>query len=120
MNLWYERPPACPADCGDVGGDEQAGVAWGRSWYRPRWTAARGWHYEMLTSYHYSCADLPRPPWVTHQLEYLVYTDPRDPGGSEVCSDYRYEDLSEPATDERARALCVQATPGPLADRFVG
>jgi len=58
---------------------------------------------------------------VQRQVEWLVCSDPADPGGTEIWSDYSYDDVSaividteEEAEDEaRERAEAVLADPSP-------
>jgi hypothetical protein len=74
---------------GDVGGDRQASEAFSvRFWHRD--------HPGVLVTYTYFAAvDDENPAEITieRETEFLVCTDPTDPGGTEVWSAYRWTTL---------------------------
>lgn len=122
LDDWTEREPAGPVDGGDIGGDVQLGTAWERSWARP--TPGMPGHWSVLTSSYYlavepgpdgtAAADAER--YVQHQVSRLVCTNPADPGGSEVWSEYDYTDLSDDRapTDDLARGFSERDTAAEL------
>jgi hypothetical protein len=91
---------------GDVGGDAQLGESFSvRFWHRDHPGAMVGYRY-------YAALDLDdlTSVYVERQTEYLVCTDPTDPGGSEVWSDCRYEAVERDlGTVEAATAAARQA-----------
>ncbi len=72
---------------GDVGGDAQLDESFSvRFWHRDRPGA-------LVRHCYYAALDLDdlATLYVERQTELLACTDPDDPGGTEVWSDYRYE-----------------------------
>jgi hypothetical protein len=70
---------------GDVGGDSQASESFSVRFHHRD-------HPEVLVTYsYYAAVDEVNPATITveRETEYLVCTDPDDPGGSEVWSAYR-------------------------------
>jgi hypothetical protein len=97
---------------GDVGGDVQLDESFSvRFWHRHRPGA-------LVTYPYYAALDLDdlATVYVERQTEYLVCTDPADPGGSEVWSDYRYEAVQRDlGSVEAATTAARQAAEGHLA-----
>jgi hypothetical protein len=97
---------------GDVGGDAQLDESFSvRFWHRDHPGALVGYRYyaaidlDDLTTIH-----------VERQTELLACTDPADPGGTEVWSDYRYEAVQRGfGSVEAATAAARQAAEGHLA-----
>jgi hypothetical protein len=102
---------------GDCGGDVQASEAYNMRWTQP---LPDGNTAVITRSFYaaveYDDEDRTGPRHLTQQTEYLVCTDPTDPGGTEVWSDYRDERLgplpqSERICDREARAAAAAARP---------
>jgi hypothetical protein len=91
---------------GDLGGDIQLDESFSvRFHYRDRPGA-------LVTYCYYAATDLDDPAsiCVEQQTELLVCTDPADPGGTEVWSDYRYTTLARGFDSvEAATAAAKQA-----------
>ncbi len=107
------QPDVCNA--GDVGGDVQVGEAYNVRWQRmlPDGNTA------MITESTYRALnDLNNPDGPTHmerQTEYLVCSDPADPGSTELWSDARYATIhpsaNDPVTDPEAVARRAAEVP---------
>ncbi len=97
---------------GDVGGDAQLDESFSvRFWHRDQPGALVGYRY-------YAALDLDDLATVSveRQTELLVCTDPADPGGTEVWSDYRYEAMESGfGSVEAATAAARRAAEGHLA-----
>jgi hypothetical protein len=74
---------------GDVGGDRQVSESFSVRFHH------RDLPGVLVTYCYYAAVDEERPAAITveRQTEYLVCTDPADPGGSEVWSSYRHTTL---------------------------
>lgn len=89
---------------GDCGGDYQVTESYSRRFVRPGVPGA------MITVSFYgvACHDADGVPTgeyaVEEQTEMLVCTDPADPGGTEVWSDYAYRDVNVLAIADEAEA----------------
>ncbi len=97
---------------GDVGGDVQLDESFSvRFWHRD--------HPGALVTYrYYTALDLDdlTSVYLERQTEYLVCTDPADPGSTEVWSDYRYETVQRGFESvEAATATARRAAEGHLA-----
>jgi hypothetical protein len=120
-NTWVEAHPHVPLDAADVGGDIQAGTAWGRRFIR--------WHpksrrFLVLNVYHFPAEAVEdnaylQPPgiapnWIVRQIELMVCVDFLDPGSTEEWSDYLDTDLPDDnpllTSDDAALALAGQVT----------
>ncbi len=77
-------PPVFAA--GDVGGDAQVGDAYSARWTRPLPDGTWG-----VVDRVYYVADVGDGLYVECQTEYLICTDPSDPGSTEVWADARYD-----------------------------
>jgi hypothetical protein len=97
---------------GDVGGDAQLDESFSvRFWHRDRPGALVGYCY-------YAALDLDDlvTVYVERQTELLACTDPADPGGTEVWSDYRYTALEgDFESVEAATAAAKRAAEAHLA-----
>lgn len=119
MSTWIEDPTGLIEDAGDVGGDAQVGPAFERRFVNPELevyltpghprlpsTVGPDRHYALVTVQTYAirhdpthddgCVSVPCgcPEGeldVQECIEWLVCTDPDDPGGTEVWSDCAYE-----------------------------
>lgn len=86
----------------DVGGDIQVTDAWDVR-FRPVDEPSDGLH-ALVTVYHYGvCRDDKQVGeyWVQRQVEYMICTDPADPGDTEVWCDYDFDDLGEVFRNKR-------------------
>lgn len=100
-----------PAD--DAGGDSQAGESYSVRYRR----ADRPCAMITRTAYPASAPGRPSVFFVQVETEWLVSTDPLDPGGTETWSDYAYDD--EPgiyASVIEAEKAALQVATGLLAD----
>jgi hypothetical protein len=113
QSTWQRCEPAVSLG-GDCGGDVQVSDAFDARWQRqlPDGTTA------LITRSYYVVADQDGGPTVggPHvecQTEYLVCTDPADPGMTEVWADYTYEALPTTAgtDDQDARRAAEAARP---------
>lgn len=113
MSTYTEVEPVGPQEHGDVGGDNQLSGAWGRRFLRDD-TTGDG-EYAMVTVTFYTESDPNDGDRVllTRQVEYMLCRDPQDPGGTEVWSDLRYDDIPVGGTpDERtAQVACRSFDP---------
>lgn len=112
-DTWIEDPQGL-MDEGSIGGDIQAGPAWGRRFVRWMPTISK---WALITDAFYRTEEENRDGTTTagicNQTEFLVCTDPTDPGGTEGYSDYTYEDLdiADDSNDDSKRlAMNLQAT----------
>jgi hypothetical protein len=71
---------------GDAGGDIQAGNSFSVRYVRPDLPGS------LITRTAYAVENVPGEFTIQIQTEWLVCTDPRDPGGTEIWSDYAYDD----------------------------
>lgn len=117
---WTEVAPLGPQDHGDVGGDAQASDSWGRRFVLPR--DEEGLVPVLEVRYFIARKDHLNeggPRCVRRQVEYMLCTDPYDPGSTEVWSDQAEQDLIGPAaepTSEDARRMCAEMPPPGLGD----
>lgn len=86
----WQRAEPLVGPGGDCGGDIQAGDAYNARWLQPR---ADGGTAMVTRSYY--VADNDEATYLECQTEYLVCSDPDDPGGTEVWADYRYRELQD-------------------------
>jgi hypothetical protein len=126
--MWREHDSGV-VDGGDCGGDHQIGKAPSKRFVRDDLpgsivtvTIYPIGHSEGDTCVPRNCT--PDQIDLEEQIEWLICTDPDDPGGTETWSDYRYEspladldgrplDLPDVATAEReARRLLDSWVPG--------
>jgi hypothetical protein len=115
---WVEAHPRVPVESGDVGGDIQAGPAWGRRfifWHQGEpgagvFVVADVCHYQAATAYGMDPPDWPdgesRDRWIVRQTELTICTDYADPGGTEQYADCVDVDLP----------YCPCCCAAPLAD----
>jgi hypothetical protein len=94
---WERRYPLI-APAGDVGGDQQVSEAYNARWVRQlpdgRWS---------VVSRAYYTAESDGAKVMLEQTEYMVCTDPGDPGSTEVASSDAYAVVtSAPPLDEAA------------------
>lgn len=99
---WAERTPLGPHGGNDVGGEVQIGEGYSRSWIKR--TPDMPGRWSMITSYHYVCKDKGEL-FIEHKVEWLVCTDWQDPGGTEIWSTYRDDELSDSRTPTDALAF---------------
>lgn len=97
------RDPWQPDDSGvtsggDAGGDEQAGDSYSVRFTRPDLPGS------LITVSFYASKTGRREYGVTRQVEWLVCADPSDPGGTEIWSDYSYDEVSPVPVGSRAEA----------------
>ncbi len=77
MSDWGRvQPPVCAA--GDVGGDAQVGEAWSARWIR---ALPDGTFGVVDRAFYVACVD-GGYPYVERRTEYMICTDPTDPGSS--------------------------------------
>jgi hypothetical protein len=91
---------------GDVGGDAQLDESFSVRFHHRHRPGA------LVTFHYYAALDLDdlTTVYVERQTEYLVCTDPSDPGSTEVRSDYRYETVQRDlGSVEAATAAAKQA-----------
>jgi hypothetical protein len=107
MTRWRRVNPSI-ASGGDVGGDVQATESYSVR-FRPVSEPDDGL-FAMVTAYFYG-AKLHGRCWVQEQVEFLVCSDPQDPGSSEVWSDYRVMDHDQARSvglaDQAARDMAA-------------
>lgn len=110
---WHRHEQFRDDDAGDVGGDIQAGPAHSLSWQRE---LADG-TFETLTLYHFAATpdgtttNDPWAAWVETMIELVRHRDAKDPGGTELAADHRYESrISHPTLADALSA----------ADRYTG
>lgn len=112
MRKWIKHEEI--TDGGDVGGDYQVTDAWSARW------SLDGDPQRIITVYTYGevgpddhdtydDGKMPDRLFITAQAEYLICTDPADPGGTEVFSDARYfsplpESIAADEADRFAKA----------------
>jgi hypothetical protein len=107
--IFTEAEPLGPQVAGDTGGDYQVSEAYDR-----RWTAklADGSHAVVDVAFYLdSMGDGDKLPKLVRQTEYIQCTDPADPGGTEMWSDYVYDTLAgDSPTEADAREKCARVT----------
>jgi len=109
---WTRREPLVHGN-NWPGGDRQIEAGWDCQW----WTKLSDGTFAVVTRYYYLCQetdDADGHPlddaYVEEQTEYLVCTDWREPGSTELNSDARYDEVCNPPTmDTRELALAAQA-----------
>jgi hypothetical protein len=95
MSDWTERPQdITDRPEGDIGGDIQRSDAWGRRFVRQRSDGT----WDVCTVAFYTATDTPglgaEPATrIVEQEEIVNCTDPDDPGGTELDSDYWYDEV---------------------------
>jgi len=97
---------------GDVGGDAQLDESFSVRFHHRHQPGA------MVTYRYYAALDLDdlTTVYVERQAELLACTDPADPGGTEVWSEYRYEAVQRGfGSVEAATAAAKQAAEDHLA-----
>ncbi len=103
MTATWEANDKAPLPGGDVGGDNQASESWSVRWYRADRPGA------LITEYWYAEEDDDAQHYViTRQTEYLLCTDPDQPGDTEVWSDAVY-DTTAAGPFRRLRAATLVA-----------
>ncbi|SRR6266496_3703138 len=85
---------------GHAGGDIQAGDSYSVRYVRPDLPGS----LITRTAYPVEYDHLPGEFVIQIQTEWLVCTDPRDPGGTEIWSDYAYDDEGCPIYGSAAEA----------------
>jgi hypothetical protein len=85
---------------GWVGGDIQRGDSYSVRYVRPDMPGS----LITRTAYAVEYDNLPGEFVIQIQTEWLVCTDPSDPGGTEIWSDYAYDDEGCPIYDSAAKA----------------
>ena len=93
---WRRREPQVAA-AGHVGGDLQVGEAYSASWGRE----LGGGRWSVVTRAYY-VADEGSARSMIECTEYLVCTDPADPGGTEVASSDAHAVVAVGPLDDRA------------------
>jgi hypothetical protein len=106
---WRETMPDRPLPGGDCGGDIQIGDSLGRRWWMA--LADGNWALYQVTWYLADDTDLGTEPrdaclYLERQEEFLICSDLRNPGGTELWSNYRHQAepgwAPEPASVELA------------------
>lgn len=95
--VWKDDGNGVIGPAGDVGGDIQVGEAYSRRFVHER---LAGRHIEVNAYPIKGDGTTPEPPEdapirLKIQTELMVATDPDDPGGTEVWSEYEYSELPE-------------------------
>ena len=105
---WERRYPLVAA-AGHVGGDQQAGEAYDARWVRQ----LDGGLWSVVTRFYY-VAGTGDGTVMIEQTEYLVCTDPGDPGSTEKASSDAYAIVtSQPPLDEAAVQDAAREAYGP-------
>lgn len=113
MSGWVRADPAVFAG-GDVGGDAQIGEAWAARWIRQLPDGTWG-----VVDRVFYVADTGDGLYVECQTEYLICTDPADPGSSEVWADARYDaEHGVDPTGDNANLLALHSA-GPSESEWV-
>ncbi len=112
MSGWVRADPPVFAG-GNVGGDAQVGEA-----YSARWTRSLPDGTWGVVDRVFYVADTGDGPYMECQTEYLICTDPADPGSSEVWADARYDTEYCDPTDDNAHLL-AQHCVGPSESEWV-
>jgi hypothetical protein len=97
---------------GHVGGDIQTGESYSVRYCRPDMPGS----LITRTAYPVEYDECPGEHVVQIQTEWLVCTDPSDPGGTEIWSDYAYDDDSEIYGSAAAAESAARKT----ADQMLG
>ncbi len=117
---WTRREPIVHGN-NWVGGDPQLEAGWDTSWWAPLSYDDENL-FAVVTRYYYLAQDTDGDgepqgdPYVEEQTEYLVCTDWRHPGDTELNSDTQYVKLDDPATMD-TRQLAMDA-PEPEAGEW--
>lgn len=101
--IWTERQPLEPASGGDVGGDWQSGKAYCRRWK----AQLPDDHWAVIIDYWYPVSG-PQSPGIERQTEYIICTDPEEPGATELRADIRYQHVCAEPSEAMARKLCAE------------
>ncbi len=113
MSDWSRVQPAVCA-AGDVGGDAQVGEAWSARWVR----ALSDGTFGVVDRAFYVAEVDGGFPYVERRTEYLICTDPTDPGSSERWSDAVYDTVDGEASDDLAYWAARHAE-GPSVSEWV-
>jgi hypothetical protein len=106
---------------GDIGGDIQASDSWAVRFVRDDQPAGPG-SASLVTVTCYGTEDEENNPGefgIVREVEYLICTDPDDPGGTELWSEYEYDDVfpdQDPRTAEEAGCLARDEAEAALND----
>lgn len=111
---WQRREPAIFDGDGQPGGDLQTSEAYSVRWTRP----IENGLYAFVTRYYYVAAEDGGSTRIEEQTEYLVCTDPSEPGGTEQTADYGYRTVPWPGPfdDAAARAAAGRAPEPTVAE----
>jgi len=107
LSGWQRSEPTV-APAGDCGGDVQVSDAWSARWRHELSDGATA----LVTRAFYIASASPDgdgPHHLECQTEYLVCTDPAEPGGTEQWSDYVYERRGPATGDEDVRQAAADA-----------
>lgn len=113
LTQWHEVEPYGPLDEGDIGGDIQVGIAWGRRFARllpsGRWAVIDDAYYTVAENTRPGREDdNAEPNDIQNQVSFTVCRDLDDVAGTEEYADMQYEWADGwPLTDETARLLCA-------------
>lgn len=110
---WRRREPLIFDGDGQPGGESQISEAYSARWTCPLVDGLTA----VVTRYYYVAAEV-GPLRVEEQTEYLVCTDPSEPGGTERASDYGYRTVPWPGPfdDAAARAAAGRAPEPTVAE----